>query len=86
MDYQELIDERYGSYQIQKTSRKKLDNNETENDMALSVFNFQGKWRKCSKVGHTAKDFANLDWANLNLKGNAINLNGRSRNSCTNNS
>ncbi len=40
MDYQELIDELHCFYQIQETSRKKLDDDETEADDALSVVIF----------------------------------------------
>ncbi len=41
VDYQELIDELHSSYQIQETSRKKLDDDETEPDGVLSVLNFK---------------------------------------------
>ncbi len=40
LDCQELIGELHCSYQIQETSRKKLDDDETDTDVALSVVNF----------------------------------------------
>ncbi len=78
VDHHELIDELHFSYQIQETSRKKLDDDETETDVALLVVIFHGKDRKCSKNGHKAKGFADSNGSNTNLNGNAGNLNGNS--------
>ncbi len=46
VDYQELIDELHITYQIGATSRKKLDDDKAETNVALSAVNFKGKCRK----------------------------------------
>ncbi len=78
VDYQELIEELHCAYCIQETSRKKLDDDEMETDVALSAVNFRGKCLKCGKIGHKANNCANLIGSNSNLNGNASNLNGTS--------
>ncbi len=75
MDYQELIDELHCFYQIQETSRKKLDDDETEADDALSVVIFCQKCSKFRRIRHKAKDVANSKGSNSSSSGNASNLN-----------
>ncbi len=67
VDYQELIDELHSSSRIQATSRKKLDDEDTETDVALSIVNFKGKCRKSRKFGHKAKDCTNSSGSTIFL-------------------
>ncbi len=60
------IDKLHSSDWIQETSRNKPDDEEIDMDVALSVVNFHGKYRRFGKVGHKAKDCTNLNGSNLN--------------------
>ncbi len=53
--YQELIEELHYTYQIQETSRKKLDYDETETDVALSVVIFEESAGSMERMGTRQK-------------------------------
>ncbi len=76
VDYQELIEELHCTYQFWENSRKKLEDEEIDTDVAPIAVNFCGKCRKCGRIVHKAMDCTNLNGSNSNEMGNVGSLNG----------